>query len=192
VAFLPLFLSTIGDPDGTRTVTSIVVLLAALGVALLLLAVWIYRTTRPDPELLAPLEVMGERTWRRADPVWQRRRLDELRPRGARPLAPSVAPPELDEAFDAGPTATGFDDLSRSGEIAVTLADASTGDADRDPPRDSTPAGAVSPTLDELSDDDFDANALAEARADLERELADAGERAAAEQLDLFGRDPNA
>jgi hypothetical protein len=73
----------------------------------------------------------------------------------------------------------------------VTLADAvDRDDADGDPPRDSTPAGVVSPTLDELSDDDFDADALAEARAELERELADAGERAAAEQLDLFGRDP--
>ena len=78
-----LLIASIGDPDGTRTVISIVALLVAIGVALVLLAVWVYRTTRPDPELLAPLEVMGERSWRRGDPVWQRRRLDELRPPGA-------------------------------------------------------------------------------------------------------------
>jgi len=76
-----------------------------------MLAVWLFKTTRPDPELLAPLDVMGERKWRRADPVWQRRRLDEVRPAEAHPLTPSVAPPEFDEAFDRGPTASGFDDL---------------------------------------------------------------------------------
>lgn len=107
-------LASIGDPDGTRTVAAIVALLVAIGVALAALAVWIFRSTRPDPELLAPLEVMGERAWRRSDPVWQRRRLDEVRPAGATPLVPSAAPPQLDAAFDAGPPATGFDDLRPS------------------------------------------------------------------------------
>jgi hypothetical protein len=101
----------VGDPDGTRAVTAIVALLVVLGVGLAMLAVWLFRVTRPDPEVLAPLEVMGERRWRRADPVWQRRRLDEVRPDGAEPLQPSAAPPDLDEAFDLGPAATGFDDL---------------------------------------------------------------------------------
>lgn len=104
-------LGSVGDPDGTRAVTSIVALLVVLGVGLVMLAVWLFRVTRPDPEVLAPLEVMGERKWRRADPVWQRRRLDEVRPDGAEPLQPSAAPPDLDEAFDLGPAATGFDDL---------------------------------------------------------------------------------
>ena len=61
--------ATIGDPDGTRTVTSIIGLLVAVGLALAMIAVWLHRATRPDPELLAPLELMGERKWRRADPV---------------------------------------------------------------------------------------------------------------------------
>ena len=102
---------SVGDPDGTRAVTSIVALLVVLGIGLVMVAVWLFRVTRPDPEVLAPLEVMGERRWRRADPVWQRRRLDEVRPDGAEPLQPSAAPPDLDEAFDLGPAATGFDDL---------------------------------------------------------------------------------
>lgn len=110
-AFRPL-VATIGDPAGTRTVTAIVALLVALGLALLMVAVWMFRRTRPDPELLAPLEAMGERKWLRRDPVWQRRRLDELRPNGARPLDPSAAPPDVDEAFDRGhPAAAGFEDL---------------------------------------------------------------------------------
>jgi hypothetical protein len=104
-------LGSVGDPDGTRAVTSIAALLVVLGIGLVMLAVWLFRVTRPDPEMLAPLEVMGERKWRRADPVWQRRRLDEVRPDGAEPLQPSAAPPDLDEAFDLGPAGTGFDDL---------------------------------------------------------------------------------
>lgn len=103
--------ASVGDPDGTRTITSIVALLIALGLALIMVAVWMWRTTRPDPEFLAPLEAMGERRWRRGDPVWQRRRLDALRPDDAEPLVSSAAPPEIDEAFEAGPTASGFDDL---------------------------------------------------------------------------------
>lgn len=107
----PAVLAAVGDPDGTRRITAIVALLVALGVGLVMLAIWLFRVTRPDPEVLAPLELMGDRTWRRADPVWQRRRLDEVRPDGAEPLQPSVAPPEIDEAFDAGPAVSGFDDL---------------------------------------------------------------------------------
>ena len=91
---------------------SFVLLLAVLGIALIMIAIWLFRLTRPDKELLAPLEVMGERKWRRADPVWQRRRLDEVRPGDAQPLQPSAAPPDFDEAFfDQRPAAAGFDDL---------------------------------------------------------------------------------
>jgi hypothetical protein len=106
-----LVASSVGDPEGTRTITSIVALLIVLGIGLVMLSIWLFKVTRPDKELLAPLEVMGERKWRRADPVWQRRRLDEVRPPTAQPLQPSAAPPDLDEAFDRGPSASGFDDL---------------------------------------------------------------------------------
>ncbi len=106
-----MIVAVVGDPDGTRRVTAIIALLISIGIGLVMLAVWLHRVTRPDPEVLAPLELMGERAWRRGDPVWQRRRLDEVRPDGAEPLQPSAAPPEIDAAFDAGPTASGFDDL---------------------------------------------------------------------------------
>lgn len=107
----------IGDPEGTRTVLAIIALLVVMGLGLVMLAVWLRRSTRPDPEFLAPLEVMGERTWRRRDPVWQRRRLDEVRPAGAEPMRRSAEPPRVDEAFDAGPTAIGFDDLRHDGDL---------------------------------------------------------------------------
>lgn len=171
----------IGDPDGTRTMTSIVALLVAIGLALILVAVWVYRSTRPDPELLAPLEAMGERSWRRRDPVWQRRRLDELRPVGARPLTKSAAPPELDEAFDAGPSAPGFDDLADGSEHATRTerpARAASRSSD-------TPIEVDRPPLDAAPDGEFDPDVLAAARAELDRELAAAAHR----QLDLFASD---
>lgn len=114
-----MVLASVGDPTGERTVTAIVALLVVIGVGLVMLAIWLFRVTRPDPEVLAPLETMGSRSWRRADPVWQRRRLDEVRPAGAQPLQPSVAPPEIDAAFDDGPAASGFDDLHDAASASI-------------------------------------------------------------------------
>lgn len=169
---LPFYqLATIGDPDGTRTVTSIIVLLVALGLGLAMLAVWLHRTTRPDPELLAPLEVMGDRKWRRADPVAQRRTLDEVRPSRARPLEPSAAPPVLDEAFDAGPSAAGFDDLHAD-------VDDDDDEGEGEPRRRTEfnpPIGDTTPRQIDRPDDDFtheiDPEVLAAAAADLDAEL---------------------
>lgn len=164
----------VGDPEGTRAIGSLVALLVALGLALVMVAVWLFRSTRPDPELLAPLEAMGERRWRRRDPVWQRRKLDELRPRGAEPLEPSVAPPDIDEAFDAGPVASGFDDLhadrlesdgpaARTGSpLAPLPAGAAPVDAD-------TPKAIERPV--DLPDGDVDEDALTAAMAQLDAEL---------------------
>ena len=61
-------LVAVGDPGRDRTVYATIVLLVALGFAMIMLAVWLLRNTRPDPEVLAPLERMGQRKWRRADP----------------------------------------------------------------------------------------------------------------------------
>jgi hypothetical protein len=104
-------LVAVGDPSRDRTVYATVVLLVALGFTMVMLAVWLLRNTRPDPEVLAPLERMGQRKWRRADPVWQRRHLDEVRPGGAVPLEPMSAPPAPDAEFERGPQPIGFDDL---------------------------------------------------------------------------------
>lgn len=164
-------LATIGDPDGTRTVTSIIALLVALGLGLAMLAVWLRRTTRPDPELLAPLEVMGERKWRRADPVAQRRTLDEVRPSKAKPLEPSVAPPVVDEAFDAGPTAGGFDDLHADRDLDDEPATA----VEREHDDFGPPVGDVTPQQLDRPEDDFteaiDPDVLAAAAAEIDAEL---------------------
>ena len=115
-------LVAVGDPDRDRTVYAAIVLLVALGVGMIMLAVWLLRNTRPDPEVLAPLERMGERKWRRADPVWQRRRLDEVRPGGADPLEPTSAPPATDAEFERGPQPIGFDDLVAASSATVAVA----------------------------------------------------------------------
>ncbi len=190
---LPSLLASVGDAEGERTVTSIVALLTAIGLGLLMVAVWLYRTTRPDPEVLAPLEAMSDRGWRRADPVAQRRRLDALRPEGARPLQPSVAPPEIDEAFDLGPAASGFDDLhdrdvdGEGGHGAVDLDEVAerlglaVRGVDDGPPRSievPTPTGTIRPAVLEEFDDDFDPDLLASALADLDVELGAGRERA--------------
>lgn len=164
--------TTIGDPDGTRTVTSIIALLVALGLGLAMLAVWLFRTTRPDPELLAPLEVMGERKWRRSDPVAQRRTLDQVRPEMARPFDPSIAPPDFDDAFEAGSTVTGFDDLHADADPGVDEDDEQSG---ADSGSGAASGVDVTPQQIERPDDDFtqpiDPDLLAAAAAELDAEL---------------------
>jgi hypothetical protein len=117
-------LVAVGDPNRDRTVYATIVLLVALGFTMIMLAVWLLRSTRPDPEVLAPLERMGQRKWRRADPVWQRRHLDEVRPGGADPLEPMSAPPATDAEFERGPQPIGFDDLAVSNETTAAAATA--------------------------------------------------------------------
>ena len=114
--------------DDTRELWSIVALLAVVGIGLAMLSVWLLKTTRPDREALAPLEVMGQRKWRRSDPVWQRRQLDAVRPPGAEPLSPSRTLPVPDEAFDAGPQAPGFDDLEDRDDDPADETDQTDGD----------------------------------------------------------------
>lgn len=88
------------DPGSTRLVYAMVGGLAIVGIALVVLGVWLIRTTRYDPPVLAPLERMGDGSWRKRDPATQQRILDELRPEGAEPLAAGKAVPELDAEFE--------------------------------------------------------------------------------------------
>lgn len=123
-AVAELAIVAVGDPGRTRTVYAAIAFLVAIGVGLLVLAGWLVRSTRVDPEFLAPLELMGDRAWRSGDPVWQRRRLDEVRPVGAEPLSRMAPPPLADPDFDRGPAVSDFsdfDDLLR--ELGVEVDD---------------------------------------------------------------------
>lgn len=96
---------------GIDTVMAIIGLLVAVGLALVAAAIWLLKATRPEPEFLNPLVVMGKKWWRSADPVWQRRSLDQHRAPDAEPLQTMADPPKLDVDFDTGPRAPGFDDI---------------------------------------------------------------------------------
>ncbi len=96
----PLLLGA-GDPGSTRLVYAMVAGLVAIGVLFVLLGIWLFRQTRYDPPVLAPLERMGDKEWRRQrDPATQRRVLDEVRPAGAEPLRHEPSPPNLDAEFE--------------------------------------------------------------------------------------------
>jgi hypothetical protein len=110
----------VGDPVRTRTVYAAMLFLIAIGAALVALTIWLVRVTRHEPEYLAPLELMASRRWRRADPVAQRRMLDEVRPELAEPLSPSAPPPSGDDEFDLGPRLRSFDDLSADAEVPMS------------------------------------------------------------------------
>ena len=100
-----------GDPGSSRLVYAMVIGLVVVGIALIVLGVWIVRQTRPDLEVLAPLERMGDSDWRKRDRSTQRRMLDEVRPEGAEPLTPEPKPPPLDADFGADHPVTSFSDL---------------------------------------------------------------------------------
>lgn len=76
------------------TVAVLVTLLALLGLAMIAVAIWLVRTTRTDPVALGPLEVMGERQWRKGDADHRRTVLDTARPVGA-PTSAAVVPLEV-------------------------------------------------------------------------------------------------
>lgn len=108
------------DPRSTRIVYAMVIGLALVGVAFVMLGVWLVRRTRIDPEVLAPLERMGDRDWRARDPATQRRMLDERRPLGAEPLRSLQAVPVVDAAFHRPPEPRSLDELVvESADVAL-------------------------------------------------------------------------
>ena len=82
------------------TVLLLVGALLVLGVAMVAVTVWLVRSTRTDHVALGPLEVMGDRSFRRADEGLRTTRLTTARPDGAPDPAPIVP---LDEAEDPVP-----------------------------------------------------------------------------------------
>jgi FtsZ-interacting cell division protein ZipA len=100
-----------GDPEANRVVYGVVIALVVIGLVLIAIAVWVFRQTRVDRELLAPLERMSDRSWNKRDPATQRRMLDEVRPDDAVPLHWAASEPEPDEEFDELRPVSSFDDL---------------------------------------------------------------------------------
>src|SRR4051794_31782536 len=85
------------------TLTTLVTVLVVLGLGMIALAVWLLRTTRTDPQALGPLEVMGDRSWRRGDAERRQTNLATARPEGAPPPAPMVPDQSADgDAAESG------------------------------------------------------------------------------------------
>ena len=76
---------SINDTNSTRKVYTLAGGLALLGIALILITVWFWRSTRHDPELLGPLEVMGDRKFKRLEGTERQQLLDGKRPTDAEP-----------------------------------------------------------------------------------------------------------
>jgi hypothetical protein len=90
--------------------------LAVLGVILFAATVWWWRSTRPETPVLGPLEVMGDRRWRKAPDNDRRRLIDVHRPSGALALdGVAAAPDPVDLSLLARNTPAGFDDLRDPG-----------------------------------------------------------------------------
>ena len=73
---------------------AVTVALILLGVGLLVVTAWFWRSTRPDPEALGPLVAMSDRRFVTLGPIEKRRALDEARPA---PEANEVAPVVVDD-----------------------------------------------------------------------------------------------
>lgn len=87
---------SVGDTGSSVVVLVVALALVAAGVALAGITVWFWRSTRPDPEALAPLVVMSSKRWRLGNPIERRQALDVARP-GA-PVA--VLEPITDDSSD--------------------------------------------------------------------------------------------
>jgi hypothetical protein len=129
----------VSDPGSTRLVYATIVGLLLIGFALVALGIWLIRQTRVDLPVLAPLERMGDRNWRRqTDPASQRRLLDEVRPDGAEPLRLQASPPAVDADFDVSQRP-----VASMNDLAPPAAGT----------RAPTPAGIERPELDDVSAD---------------------------------------
>ena len=140
----PAQAADIDDDSTTRRIQLVAGGLAVLGVALAGVTIWFWRSTRPDPEPLAPLELMGTRKWRRADPIERRHLLDEVR-----------AHLNDDAAVAARLTVEPGTTAPPSLAISTLVAKAS------DPPSQDVPAAPESAAADEAS-----AGVTSEAQAD--------------------------
>lgn len=85
--------------------------LVVAGLSLLVLTIWWWRHTRPEPPALGPLEVMGDRKWATAADSERRRLIEEFRPVGAEPSNRIVDPQPVDLSVLARDAPRTFDDL---------------------------------------------------------------------------------
>ncbi|MCU1398013.1 MAG: hypothetical protein JWN62_1122 [Acidimicrobiales bacterium] len=129
-ARLGVLADSINDSSSTRKVYLLAGGLALLGIFLVMITVWFWRSTKHDPELLAPLEVIGARRFRRLDGGSQQAALDTARPDAATRTRWGVqrgnagGGPEIDLRATSRTGLAGYDDLHDPALIAVAVAEA--------------------------------------------------------------------
>jgi hypothetical protein len=102
----------LSDANADRIIYLVAAGLVLLGIALAVATVWWWRSTRPEHPSLGPLEVMGEKRFRRSSGAERRQIIANSRPPGAQPLiVEPPAPRPVDLAMLAGAAPHGFDDL---------------------------------------------------------------------------------
>ncbi|MGA0118036.1 MAG: hypothetical protein ACO3JF_06540 [Ilumatobacteraceae bacterium] len=79
----------------SMSVNALGVGLIVLGLILLFVTLGFWRGAVEDPEVLAPLEVMADRSFARADDTKRLALLNQVRPEGAEPVVHLLAPPVL-------------------------------------------------------------------------------------------------
>ena len=161
------------DPEHERLIMIAVAGLIVLGLAMLAITIVWWRGTRSEHEALAPLEVMGERSWMKATFSERRRRLDSVRPPTSdRFLGPAFLADELDLRAARKAAPAGFDDLREH------LADASP--ADPATIREAAPTDAAGTISTGVRSDDTAAATRAPSPPDIAPEALTAGPSEAA------------
>jgi hypothetical protein len=79
----------------SATINVVGVLLVLLGIVLFVTTIAFWRAAVEDPSVLAPLEVMADRKFARADDERRVDMLNSVRPDGAAPIEYHIAPPVL-------------------------------------------------------------------------------------------------
>lgn len=79
----------------SMSINAIGACLIVLGIVLLFVTLSFWKAATEDPEVLAPLEVMADRKYARADDTRRLAMLNMVRPEGSDPVVHHAAPPML-------------------------------------------------------------------------------------------------
>lgn len=115
---------SVGDTGSSVVVLVVAMALVAAGVALTGITVWFWRSTRPDPEALAPLVVMSSKRWRLGNPIERRQALDVARPGSTVAVLEPVADESLTDesrAADAVTQTPAADEVVANSEIRTEI-----------------------------------------------------------------------
>lgn len=131
--------STFDDSGNSNRILAVVAILLVVGVGLLIFSYWYWRSTRPEPEALAPLELLGTRKVRKVSPEERRAALDQVRP--VRPTEPAVGPAAVSE-----PEPPPLDLAAHAARDLPPLSELAVPSHPTEPPPPPPPAPVVSPT----------------------------------------------